>query len=190
MINCLKHTEVGLRTGILKRREVQQLIYERDALVVAITRKRAGYRCEVEGCTSPAFLTDDGERYVEAHHLVPLAQGGKDEIENTACLCPTHHREVHHGRSRRDLTASLLAKRMPKVEIVVRGRSFRAPIREPAMRRDRLLRPRYQSLMSLINVSSRAAVIGEGARCGQQGVVTIRNFPRRDTKCFPSTTGR
>ena len=97
--------------GKPKRREVQQLTYERDALVVAITRKRAEYHCEVDGCTSPTFLTDEGERYVEVHHLIPLAQGGKDEIENTACLCPVHHREVHHGQSRKKLTSFLVGKR-------------------------------------------------------------------------------
>jgi predicted HNH restriction endonuclease len=92
------------------RKEAQQLIYERSTLVIAITRKRAGYLCEVEGCTLPTFITDVGERFVEVHHLTPLAQGGKDTIENTACLCPTHHREIHHGKLRQQLTASLRAR--------------------------------------------------------------------------------
>lgn len=94
-----------------RRKEAQQLVYDRNSLVIAITRKRAGYVCEVEGCTSPTFVTDDGERFVEVHHLTPLAQGGVDKIENTACLCPTHHREIHHGKLRQELTASLRAKR-------------------------------------------------------------------------------
>jgi predicted HNH restriction endonuclease len=88
-----------------RRKDAQQLVYERSPLVIAITRKRAGYSCEVEGCTSPTFVTDDGERFVEVHHLTPLAQGGEDTIENTACLCPTHHR----GKLRQQPTASLRA---------------------------------------------------------------------------------
>lgn len=94
-----------------RRKDAQQLVYERSPLVIAITRKRAGYACEVEGCTSPTFVTDEGERFVEVHHLIPLAQGGEDTIENTACLCPTHHREIHHGKLRHLLTASLRARR-------------------------------------------------------------------------------
>jgi hypothetical protein len=94
-----------------RRKDAQQLVFERSPLVIAITRKRAGYSCEVEGCTSPTFVTDDGERFVEVHHLTPLAQGGEDTIENTACLCPTHHREIHHGKLRHLLTASLRARR-------------------------------------------------------------------------------
>jgi predicted HNH restriction endonuclease len=92
------------------RKEAQQLVYERSTLVITITRKRAGYSCEVEGCSSPTFVTDDGERFVEVHHLTPLAQGGEDTIENNACLCPTHHREIHHGKLRHLLTASLRAR--------------------------------------------------------------------------------
>jgi hypothetical protein len=97
-----------------RRKDAQQLVYERSPLVIAITRKRAGYSCEVEGCTSPTFVTDDGERFVEVHHLTPLAQGGEDTIENTACLCPTHHREIHHGKLRHPLTASLRARSSPR----------------------------------------------------------------------------
>jgi hypothetical protein len=94
-----------------RRNKAQQLVYERSSLVIAITRKRAGYLCEVEGCASPKFVTDAGETFVEVHHLTPLAQGGDDTVENTACLCPTHHREIHHGKLRQQLTASLKAIR-------------------------------------------------------------------------------
>jgi len=94
------------------RREAQQLVYERNPLVVAIARKRAGFKCEVKACTSPLFKTDDGERFVEVHHLTPLAQGGEDTVENTVCLCPTHHREIHYGELRQQLTATLRATRL------------------------------------------------------------------------------
>jgi predicted HNH restriction endonuclease len=95
-----------------RRREVQQLVYERRPLVIAIAKKRAGYSCEIEGCPSPTFVTSGGEKFVEVHHLIPLAQGGEDSIANTVCLCPTHHREIHHGKMRQHLTSSLQAKRV------------------------------------------------------------------------------
>ena len=71
--------------------------YERDPLVIAIGRKRADHLCEVEGCEHPSFETAQGLRYTEVHHITPLAEGGDDTIENVACLCAAHHREVHLG---------------------------------------------------------------------------------------------
>jgi hypothetical protein len=81
--------------------------YDRDPLVIAIGRKRAKHRCEVKDCSHPTFETVDGDPYVEIHHIVPLADGGEDTIENVACLCPAHHREVHLGVASRRLSAEL-----------------------------------------------------------------------------------
>jgi len=39
--------------------------------------------------------------------MIPPAEGGEDRIENAACLCPSHHREVHHGNQRSVLEAQL-----------------------------------------------------------------------------------
>jgi hypothetical protein len=58
--------------------------YDRDPLVIAIGKKRADHRCEIPSCEHPVFETADGMRYVEIHHIVPLAEGGADTIENVA----------------------------------------------------------------------------------------------------------
>jgi hypothetical protein len=98
------------------RRTTQQAIYDRSALVIAIARKRAESRCEVSGCTSPTFLTDEDAPFVEIHHLLPLANGGDDTIANAACLCPIHHREIHYGVRRQELTDQLRARRAAELE--------------------------------------------------------------------------
>jgi 5-methylcytosine-specific restriction endonuclease McrA len=85
--------------------------YERDPLVIAIGRKRADHRCEVTDCEHPGFETPQGLRYTEVHHIVPLAEGGDDTIENVACLCAAHHREVHLGARAEHLTSQLKALR-------------------------------------------------------------------------------
>ena len=94
-----------------RRRAAQQFTYDREPLVIAITRSRAKLSCEVAGCKSPRFLTDENEPFVEVHHLTPLAQGGYDRIDNTVCLCSNHHREIHHGKAREALTEALRRKR-------------------------------------------------------------------------------
>ena len=96
-----------------RRRTGTASMYERDPLVVAITKKRASYKCEVPGCAVPIFLTESGNRpYVETHHLTPLAEGGPDTIQNTACVCAIHHRELHVGKFRASLTGILRGLRL------------------------------------------------------------------------------
>lgn len=78
--------------------------YERSSLVIAIARLRASYRCEMTDCPHPQFQLTDGSPYTEVHHITPLADGGPDTLENVACLCPAHHREIHLGARAAELT--------------------------------------------------------------------------------------
>ena len=86
-------------------------VFDRDARIVALAKKRAAYRCEVQGCTTPLFKKADGTSYVEVHHIIMLADGGRDEPENVACLCPNHHRELHYGVNAGQLRDALIALR-------------------------------------------------------------------------------
>jgi 5-methylcytosine-specific restriction enzyme A len=50
------------------------------------------------GCGKFApFNRTDGSPFLEVHHKIPLAEGGKDEAINTVALCPNCHREAHFG---------------------------------------------------------------------------------------------
>lgn len=82
--------------------------YARDPRVVAITRRRADFKCEVPGCANHQFIGSKGKPYIETHHLQMLADGGADVPENTVAVCAIHHRELHHGRHRRSLTDQLI----------------------------------------------------------------------------------
>jgi hypothetical protein len=95
--------------------------YERDPLVIAIGRKRADHRCEIEGCEHPSFETVEGVRYTEVHHIIPLADGGDDTIENVACLCAAHHREVHLGARAGLLTLQLKTLRSADAKATMGG---------------------------------------------------------------------
>jgi EVE domain len=74
------------------------LAYIRDPAVVAIARKRARNKCEVPHCTHDLFTDENGLPYCEAHHIDRLSDGGLDVPDNVACVCPAHHREIHHGQ--------------------------------------------------------------------------------------------
>ncbi|MGH2924728.1 MAG: HNH endonuclease [Solirubrobacterales bacterium] len=49
---------------------------------------RDGGRCVVCGTT----------RQLEAHHVVPVAKGGRDELVNLETRCEDCHRATHRGR--------------------------------------------------------------------------------------------
>ncbi|WP_321837366.1 HNH endonuclease [Pseudomonas kulmbachensis] len=78
-------------------------LYDRNPLVVAIAKVRASNTCEIPTCTNDSFISLSCSPYCETHHIVPLSQGGVDEIENVVCLCPAHHREAHYGKKAQEL---------------------------------------------------------------------------------------
>jgi hypothetical protein len=90
-----------------KPRVAAQRLFDREPLVVAIARLRAQWACEVPGCAHPLFTDENGMPFVEVHHIVPLAAGGSDRIENVACVCPSHHREAHHGKAASTIAVAL-----------------------------------------------------------------------------------
>lgn len=72
-------------------------IFSRNQYVAAAVLRRAKGRCET--CTKPAPFIATATRapYLEIHHRVRLADGGKDTIENTIAVCPNCHRQAHYG---------------------------------------------------------------------------------------------
>lgn len=89
--------------------------FVRNPLVVALAKLRAENKCEVPACAIPRFADVGGEPYCEVHHITPLAEGGRDVLENVACVCPLHHREVHLGKYGGAVRTQLLAVRSASV---------------------------------------------------------------------------
>jgi predicted HNH restriction endonuclease len=94
-----------------KRRSQQTVGYDRDPRVVVLREMLAQYQCEVQGCSSARFQVVSGEYFVEVHHLLPLAEGGRDVLENTVALCPTHHGLLHHAKDRSEVLDQLQSLR-------------------------------------------------------------------------------
>ncbi|WP_350022514.1 HNH endonuclease [Turicibacter sanguinis] len=72
-------------------------VYKRNPEVVVATLRRANGYCEKCGCEAPFIRKSDNTPYLEVHHVVPLSEGGDDNLENTIALCPNCHRELHLG---------------------------------------------------------------------------------------------
>ena len=70
--------------------------YERDARVRQLVLQRAKGRCEY--CGESAFEKQNGEMFLETHHIISLSAQGRDQLNNVIALCPNHHREAHYGK--------------------------------------------------------------------------------------------
>ena len=73
--------------------------YDRNPHIVAQALVRANGICEACEATAPFARRSDNSAYLEVHHMVPLAAGGLDKLENLIALCPNCHREAHHGQN-------------------------------------------------------------------------------------------
>ncbi|SFK73823.1 5-methylcytosine-specific restriction enzyme A [Bacillus sp. 5mfcol3.1] len=77
--------------------EVVTTQYKRNPDVIAEVLERANGYCEECKQEAPFKRAKDGTPYLEVHHVIPLAKGGEDSVENTLGLCPNCHRKAHYG---------------------------------------------------------------------------------------------
>ncbi|MDP2882828.1 MAG: HNH endonuclease signature motif containing protein [Azonexus sp.] len=76
---------------------VQTVGFARSPDVVAEVLIRAAGYCELCKQQAPFFRAKDNTPYLEVHHVVQLAKGGEDSVENALALCPNCHRQEHFG---------------------------------------------------------------------------------------------
>jgi 5-methylcytosine-specific restriction enzyme A len=108
--------------GTLSPEKVKSVVvrYKRLQSVINWVLDAAKGLCE--GCGQPApFVKMDGEPYFEVHHVIWLEDGGADNPENAAALCPNCHRRCHSSVDRDEFTQSLYGKvtRLVPKEIAV-----------------------------------------------------------------------
>jgi hypothetical protein len=47
----------------------------------------------------------------DLHHIIPVAQGGKNTLENLICVCPNHHRMIHRNLISKDDLIKIIVNR-------------------------------------------------------------------------------
>lgn len=83
--------------------------FVRDPYVVQAALLRSRGKCEMPGCDAKLFSKPEDVPYLEVHHVIPLGEGGDDSLANAAALCPSCHREQHHGKLKMEKRAQLQA---------------------------------------------------------------------------------
>ena len=89
--------------------------YARSPEVVAFVRQEANGLCELCAEAAP-FTNEDGVPFLEVHHVVPLAEGGPDTVENAVAICPNCHRRLHYSGDRQQHQAQLY-KRVDRLRV-------------------------------------------------------------------------
>lgn len=92
-IDDIDASEIGNDDPEYRRRMAGS--YVRDQRVREAVLVRARGRCEY--CGAEGFKTSNGARYLEAHHVISLAEEGPDKPTNVIALCATDHRRAHFG---------------------------------------------------------------------------------------------
>jgi hypothetical protein len=91
-----------------KRRSGKTTWFPRNQRVRERVIARANGRCEY--CNHEGFLTPEGKRYLESHHIQFLGEEGPDTENNVIALCANDHRQAHFSAER-----ETLASRMKKI---------------------------------------------------------------------------
>ena len=71
--------------------------YKRDNKTIAQIKVMKEFKCQICGTT---ILKKDGSNYVEAAHIKPKHQKGRETPDNIILLCPNHHKEFDIGDRR------------------------------------------------------------------------------------------
>jgi 5-methylcytosine-specific restriction protein A len=88
----LKRAREAKRLAV--RTTVSTIQYYRDPYVSEWIKRSADGRCQLCGTLAP-FSDNNGNPYLETHHIKWLSEGGEDSIRNTVALCPNCHRKMH-----------------------------------------------------------------------------------------------
>lgn len=81
-------------TNKAANRNIYSKVYVRDPYISEYAKRRANGVCQLCGKPAP-FHNNDDSPYLESHHIIWLAKGGADSLENTVALCPNCHRKMH-----------------------------------------------------------------------------------------------
>jgi 5-methylcytosine-specific restriction protein A len=102
-----KHLLGREKKGVKKttRQRVQE-VFVRSQQVVTYALTRADGVCEA--CKNEApFIRKSGQPYLEVHHIHRLSDGGPDEIDSVAAICPNCHRRCHYSTDAAEFNAAV-----------------------------------------------------------------------------------
>jgi len=97
--------------------------YPRDRKISLNALALAGYKCELDESHESFIKRNSNVRYMEPHHLVPMALSDEfeyslDREENIVSLCSNCHNQIHYGKDADKLIRTLYEKRKDKLHSI------------------------------------------------------------------------
>lgn len=99
---------INFQNELPEKKEYLVETYVRNVAWAKLAVKQFGDRCLYPRCEN-SFFREDGSRYIEVHHIIPLCKGGEDGLWNLSVLCAHHHKMAHFGDIK---TRSILEKQL------------------------------------------------------------------------------
>lgn len=82
-------------TSETRKAEIRE-VRRRNQKIVRLLKELYNGKCQVTG-DEYTFRKPDGQYYSEAHHLIPLGEGGADSPYNLVILSPLIHKMLHYA---------------------------------------------------------------------------------------------
>lgn len=98
--NLNKAEIVNFKSMLVEDGEVEDISIERIKRyhnIIERIKKLENSKCQVAECRF-TFKKNNDEFYSEAHHIIPLSEGGSQSEINVVVLCPNHHRMFHYAK--------------------------------------------------------------------------------------------
>lgn len=101
-INELLNRIENGRKSLYYRNRTASVRHHRDLYLKELIKRLAEGRCQLCEQLAP-FKDINRVPYLEEHHVVRLADGGKDILENVVAICPNCHRKAHILKHDKDI---------------------------------------------------------------------------------------
>ena len=89
---------IRLKTNSVDTKEYLLETFARNKGWVKLAKEIFGMHCLYPKCCN-TFMKNNGQRYIEVHHIVPLHEGGEDGIWNLSVVCAHHHKMAHFANT-------------------------------------------------------------------------------------------
>ena len=109
-LQLLRRRAIALSSTNPTAKAVVANVRERKNIIklYALARSRGG--CEACGDPAPFIRKNNGEPYLEVHHIIEISKGGSDSPHNVAAVCPNCHARVTYGEDAVSYNGLLNAK--------------------------------------------------------------------------------
>jgi len=96
-LQLLRTRALHLSTTTPAIRVSEVSVRERKNIIKLYALARSGGFCDACEEPAPFIRKNNGEPYLEVHHIIELSEGGSDSPQNVAAVCPNCHARVTYG---------------------------------------------------------------------------------------------